>query len=141
MVANLLYRDYWAACTLHIPGYVISSGFLAIAKQRAPKRVIFRVYLFYSYFGIGSIKHVSHRVLFTHRTTIFNIPVFIKMHGLTDNVMSQVVKACFLRTERTLVDILVYFFFKHENSFPVFAFLSIYVGSRCMTALKTADFI
>lgn len=106
-VANLLYRDYWAACTLHIPGYFISSRSLAIAKQRESKRVIFRVYLFYSYFGIGSIKHVSHRVLFTHRTTIFNIPVFIKMHGLTDNVMSQVVKACFLRTERTLVDILV----------------------------------
>ena len=106
-VANLLYRDYWAACTLHIPGYFISSRSLAIAKQRASKRVIFRVYLFYSYFGIGSIKHVSHRVLFTHRFTILNIPVFIKMHALTVNVMSQIVKACFLRTERTLVDILV----------------------------------
>ena len=106
-VANLLYRDYWAACTLHILGYFIWSRFLANAKQRAPKRVIFRLYLFYSYFGIGSIKHVSHRVLFTHRLTIFNIPVFIKTHGLTDNVMSQVVKACFLRTERRLVDIVM----------------------------------
>ena len=126
---------------LHIPGYFISSRFLANAKQRAPKRVIFRVNLFYSYFGIGSIKHVSHRVLFTHRRTIFNIPVFIKTHGLTDNVMSQVVKACFSKNRKNASLISsCSFFCKYENSFPVFAFSSIYVGSRCMTALKTADF-
>ena len=75
------------------------------SKERQNERFLGLIY-FILYFEIGSIKHVSHRVLFTQRLTIFNIPVFIKMYGLTDNVMSQVVKACFLRTERTLVDIL-----------------------------------